>query len=235
MRRPFLSTHMDNFRSLVKATLKHTFLYDVLRNLRAWSRARRLPEISEALDTWALGPSSPDEVKQSTVKHYGERFHVTAFIETGTYEGDMVDAVKDSFRRIYSVELDSALFERAKSRFSFDDHITILRGDSGEVLPQLLGDLRVPTLFWLDAHYSRGITARGELETPIMKELESILHHDISGHVILIDDVRCFTGEHDYPTVEGVRQFVLSRRPELNFSVADDIIRIHPQEQRAKG
>jgi hypothetical protein len=218
---------IDNIRSLVKSTLKRTFLYELLRSFRMWNEARK-PAESKALDTWALGPSSSEEVKQSTVRQYGERFHVAVFIETGTYEGDMVDAVKTSFGRIYSVELDSALFERAKSRFGPDEHITILRGDSGDILPQLLGDLRVPGLFWLDAHYSRGITARGELETPIMRELNSILHHDVSGHVILIDDVRCFTGEHDYPTVEEVQQFVFSARPELNFRVADDIIRIHP-------
>ncbi|MEK6285225.1 MAG: hypothetical protein AABO57_05750 [Acidobacteriota bacterium] len=218
---------IDNIRSLVKSTLKRTFLYDLLRKFRMWNEARRPPE-SEASDTWGLGPSSTEEVKQSTVREYGERFNVAAFIETGTYEGEMVDAVKTSFSRIYSVELDSALFERAESRFTLYEHITILRGDSGDILPQLLRDLRVPSLFWLDAHYSHGITARGELETPIMRELESILHHDVSGHVILIDDVRCFTGEHDYPTVEEVQQFVFSTRPELKFSVADDIIRIHP-------
>lgn len=217
---------IDNIRSLVKSALKRTFLYEILRNLRIWNEARRHPE-SKWSKTWGLGPSSTDEVKQSTVRRYGERFHVAVFVETGTYEGEMVEAVKKSFQRIYSVELDSALFERAKSRFSFYEHITILRGDSGDILPQLLRDLRVPTLFWLDAHYSRGITARGELETPIMRELESILRHDVSGHVILIDDVRCFTGEHDYPTVEEVRQFVFSTRPEVQFSVADDIIRIH--------
>jgi hypothetical protein len=218
---------IDNIKAFVKSILKRTFLYGPLRSFRIWIQARKGLE-SKASETWGLGPSSTDEVKQSTVRQYGERFHLTAFIETGTYEGEMVEAVKTSFRAIYSVELDSALFERSKSRFALDEHITILRGDSSEILPQLLPELRVPSLFWLDAHYSRGITARGELETPIMRELESILHHDVSGHVILIDDVRCFTGEHDYPTVKEVQQFVFGARPELQFSVADDIIRIHP-------
>jgi len=219
---------MDKMRSVVKSILKRTCLYDLLRDFAIWRNEAKNRRKDKKSETWGLGPSPSEEVKQRTVRAYAERFHLTTFVETGTYEGEMVDAVKTCFKKIYSVELSSALFERAKDRFKLYEHITMLRGDSGEILPNLLSDLRSPVLFWLDAHYSHGVTARGDLETPILRELGALLHHEVSGHVILIDDARLFTGDHDYPTAEQVRQFVLSSRPELKFSIHDDIMRIHP-------
>ena len=44
----------------------------------------------------------------------------------------------------------------------------ILQGDSTDVLPEVVEKMDEPTLFWLDGHYSGGITASGEQETPIV-------------------------------------------------------------------
>jgi hypothetical protein len=87
----------------------------------------------------------------------------------------------------------------------------------------------------LDGHYSAGITARGDLDTPIMAELSAICDHPIDGHVILIDDARCFTGEDDYPTVDEVRDFVASRKPDHGFELALDIMRITPPPPNESG
>jgi hypothetical protein len=45
--------------------------------------------------------------------------------------------------------------------------ITVLQGDSGNVITRVMQEVFQPVLFWLDAHYSGGITARGELDSPI--------------------------------------------------------------------
>ncbi|PYT09203.1 MAG: hypothetical protein DMF60_03045 [Acidobacteria bacterium] len=223
---------MGIVKILVKSRLKQTPIYPLLNRLRLRAETKRRAEADSAvIAEWEhcgrLVPP-PDALKQRTVRQYGERFSLKSFVETGTFLGDMVDAVRGGFKTIYSIELDSALFEKAKTRFSTNKNIALFRGDSGDLLPQILRDLREPSLFWLDAHYSCGFTARGDLDTPILAELASILQHDIPGHVILVDDARCFNGEHDYPTIERLREFVLGRRPELAMKVEDDIIRIHP-------
>ena len=78
-----------------------------------------------------------------------------------------------------------------------------------------------------DGHYSAGITAKGDLETPIMQELEAILSHSIKNHVILIDDAREFTGMNDYPTVSQLKEFVAKSRPDYQVDLENDILRIH--------
>jgi hypothetical protein len=103
--------------------------------------------------------------------------------------------------------------------------VTILEGDSGVLLPDVLAERQEPCLFWLDGHYSAGVTARGDLETPILKELDAILSHPWPD-VVLVDDARCF-GQGDYPSIDGIRAMVADRRPKWSVSVADDIIRIH--------
>jgi hypothetical protein len=162
------------------------------------------------------------------VKEYAQKFNIETFVETGTYLGQMIDATKENFKEIVSIELDKNLFERAKNRFSGYKNITILQGDSSELLPGYIQNIRKPILFWLDAHYSAGFTAKGKLNTPIMKELESILIHPLNTeHVILIDDARHFNGGDDYPTLHELRQLAMNKNPNLILNVKDDIIRIH--------
>jgi len=135
--------------------------------------------------------------------------------------------MKKSFSKIISFELDQTLAAQAQKRFANDNHIQVVQGDSGKLLPDYLATIYEPCLFWLDGHYSGGITAKGTLETPIKNELTAILSHPVNGHVILIDDARCFTGENDYPTLDELKNFVAERKPNHKFSVEHDAIRIH--------
>lgn len=130
--------------------------------------------------------SPPHSIKQKTIKKYAKKYNIKTFIETGTYKGEMIEATKNIFKKIYSIELDNDLWTKAIEKFKDDKYIKILNGDSGEILPKLLKKINNPCIFWLDGHYSGGITARGELNTPIFKELEAVLNHKIKNHVILI-------------------------------------------------
>ena len=204
----------------LKQAIKRTLPDDVLklrRDLearRAWERQGR--------------PSPPPHiVKEELIKDYAKTFNTQILIETGTYLGDMVHAMKKSFSRIISFELDHDLAVQAQQRFANDPHIEIVEGDSGKLLDEHLATINEPCLFWLDGHYSGGITAKGALETPIKNELTAILSHPVNGHVILIDDARCFTGENDYPTLDELKNFVAERKPNHKFSVEHDAIRIH--------
>jgi len=170
----------------------------------------------------------PHIVKASILKQYAYKFSTEIFIETGTYRGDMILEMKHFFNQIYSIELDKNLYLRAEEKFDNTTNIYILQGDSSMILPDLLNKIEKKCLFWLDAHYSGGITARGNLDTPIMLELKSIFSHKIKDHIILIDDARCFNGSHNYPTIQDLRNFVKKERPDnWVFEIRDDIIRIH--------
>jgi hypothetical protein len=141
----------------------------------------------------------------------------------------MVHAVKDTFRTVISIELEPLLYERAKQMFSPYPHVSIIFGDSGEVLPNILARIKQPCLFWLDGHWTGGPikAARGKLETPIRQELHHIFQHSVKDHVILIDDARLFVGENDYPTLEQLREFVKTYDSSMSFQLENDIIRIH--------
>ncbi len=134
-----------------------------------------------------------------TVAAYGRAFGLKTLVETGTYLGDMVEAQRLRFDRLISIELSQDLYKAARSRFAHAKNVTILRGDSGELMPSIVAGLEGPALFWLDGHYSAGITARGSLETPVQRELEAVLGSKTGYHVILVDDARCF-GSGDFPT-----------------------------------
>jgi hypothetical protein len=162
------------------------------------------------------------------IEEYQKQFGYSIFIETGTYLGDMVEAQKNNFQRIISIELDQHLYQRAKRKFAEDEHITIYQGDSSRVLPQIMSAVKEPAIFWLDGHYSAGITAKGDKETPIYGELEAIFNDSSLPHVLLIDDARLFTGEGDYPNIEYLSDFIKKRAQSYEILVKDDIIRSLP-------
>lgn len=169
---------------------------------------------------------APHYVKQDIIDQYGKKYSCKALVETGTYLGDMIEAQRNDFNQLYSVELNEALHADAVNRFKNFPHITILKGDSGEVLFNLVPKLTHKTLFWLDGHYSGGITSSGDVECPIYKELDAIFNNNSLEHIILIDDARCFNGTHDYPTMLELEKYVADKNAAYKIKVDADIIRI---------
>jgi hypothetical protein len=90
--------------------------------------------------------------------------------------------------------------------------------------------LSQPALFWLDAHYSEGVTARGDKDTPIYEELHLILNAGDIGHVIIIDDARCFGTDPAYPSKEELVEFIRSKKSNVDIAVLDDSIIITPKQ-----
>lgn len=210
--------------SVLEKVISNTRLYDWV------SDSRHKKELYQWVEKFRPCPP-PHLIKQSVVKEYARRFSLETLIETGTYLGFMVRSTRSVVRRVYSIELDETLYRRAKKKFSNDEYITILQGDSGEVLSELLTSIHEPCLFWLDAHYSSGAmfkTGKGKLLTPIISELQYILTHEKAQyHVILIDDAREFTGENDYPRIKEIEVLVQKLQPSFVLEVMEDIIRLH--------
>jgi len=169
----------------------------------------------------------PSEMKQWIVGQYARKYGLNTLIETGTYEGDMVKAMRGRFRVIHSIEIFEPLYWKAVEKFRKFDYIHLHYGDSENLLPAILEKVGEPILFWLDAHYSGKGTGRGNIDSPILRELKCIFAHPVRNHVILIDDARLFGKENGFPTLNEIKEFVKRNHPCAEFIVKDDIIRIH--------
>lgn len=167
----------------------------------------------------------PHIVKQITIGEYQDKYNYSVFVETGTYLGDMVEAQKKRFKKLYSIELGVDLFNEATRRFKRDENVTILQGDSGIVLSKIMSEISEPAIFQLDGHYSSGITAKGDKDCPIVEELNAIFENKGYNHVLLIDDARCFTGDGDYPTIDRLTEYIKSKNDNYQVEVKNDIIR----------
>ena len=135
-------------------------------------------------------------------------------IETGTYKGAMLDSCKGIFNKLYSIELDLKLFNLALEKYQDEPKIHNIQGDSGVELKKLINNINEPCVFWLDGHYSGGVTARSNIDTPISNEIKAIFNHKINNHIILIDDARLFDGTNDYPTLQHLKEIVGKFDPE---------------------
>jgi hypothetical protein len=202
----------------------------LFQNSFLWPPLRAAKDVLDGV-LWCLTGNPippPPIIKRRLVTRTGALYGCRTLVETGTFLGDMAFAQRHKYFQIISIELQPELFTRATARLKRYPNIQILEGDSSTVLPAILETLPGPVLFWLDAHYSGGITAKGPLETPIHAELSTILSQSNLHRVILIDDARCFDGSSDYPTLNQLRHQV-SQHPEFEMTVAEDIIRILPR------
>jgi hypothetical protein len=209
--------------AFVTALPPYRFVERLVQHLQRRAKERAL------IQAWRRSGSPvppPHLYKQKLLTRYASRHRLATLVETGTYLGDMIFALRHRFRTIISIELSTELCERAQQRLREFPHVSIIQGDSSRVLPDILEGLKAPTLFWLDGHYSAGNTALGDRETPVSAEVDAILRHPVKGHVVLIDDARNFDGTHDYPTLTALRDYVHRVFPQADFSVKDDIIRI---------
>lgn len=170
----------------------------------------------------------PHAVKQAVVRALAARHGLRVLVETGTFMGDMVAAMREDFARIVSIELSPQLHARAAARFAGDPRIALIEGDSGGALAGVLATLAEPALFWLDGHYSAGQTARGATDTPVREELAAIFAARELPHVVLIDDARLFGRDPAYPSLDALRALLRERRPAYTLEVEADIIRLLP-------
>lgn len=168
----------------------------------------------------------PHVYKQSVIKELAKKFGIEEIVETGTFKGDMIEALKKRFKKLSSIELSEFYYKNALVKFKKDKHVNIIWGDSGREIKKMLKTLKNPVLFWLDGHFSGGKTAKAKVNTPVLQELESILKHKVKNHIILIDDARLFNGKDDYPKMSHIKKMIKGMNYQLN--VKDDIIRITP-------
>jgi hypothetical protein len=164
------------------------------------------------------------------------RLELAVFIETGTFEGDSVAAVRPSFRELHTCELSPELHAAATQRFADDPAVHCHLGSS----PNRLRDLAAshahhPVMYWLDAHWcSAAQTAGQESQCPLLEELEAIapLHPE---SIVWIDDARYFMAPppapleaRGWPTFQQVLERLQSLSSHHHLVFANDTILFHP-------
>ncbi len=169
----------------------------------------------------------PDVLKETVIQAYQQRFLLNMLIETGTYKGTMVEAQKDFFQKIVSIEPNPQLCQAARKKFKKYAHVEIIEGGYAEVISTLIPVLEKSALFWLDACYSSQTNTENGGEYLIYKELYPILKSKFH-HIVLIDNARHFVGQGDYPTLLALESFVKQTRPSCRMEVKDDLIRLTP-------
>src|SRR5664280_2600750 len=121
--------------------------------------------------------------------------NLVAAVETGTYLGDSALALRGFFPEVWSIELSEPLFTAAKERYGGRPGMHFVHGRSEEVLPSILERIDGASLFWLDGHWSGGLTSGSDHECPILDEISAIDASPFASEsCILIDDARLFLG-----------------------------------------
>ena len=142
------------------------------------------------------------------------------FFETGTHKGGGVNlALKCGFPYIVSLEILSKFHEAAEEKFSeriAEGRIRLVQGDSGKVFGNEIAKLKSVATFWLDAH---------KRQTTLYKELHALKEAGVTGHTVLIDDVRMFgpdgNGWGKGVTKEEIERLLREINPDYQITLED--------------
>jgi hypothetical protein len=155
---------------------------------------------------------APHFVKMRVLKRWGGS---NTWIETGTFLGHTSKALSEFAAHVYTIEPDPELYDQAKKSLKQFKNVTTIHGLSEEKLDTLIGNLSQEEMkdvsFWLDGHFSSGITFQGPIDTPIVLELGLIAERltTLGNITVFVDDIRCFDPDNpEYSTY-----------PDLNFLV----------------
>lgn len=181
-----------------------------------------------SIQTWkskGYTQPSPRSVKISCMTR--NSFHPGTWIETGTYYGDTAAVLSKLASHVYTIEPEPTLFRKASLRFSDTPNVEVVLGLSEEQLPGILEKVSGDVNFWLDGHFSQGVTHKGPVETPIIEELRIIEKHleRLQSVSVLVDDVRLFVQGHrhspSYPPLDYLVDW--ARRNHLVWHIEHDI------------
>jgi hypothetical protein len=201
---------------------KHPEISDFISN------KLQLTQFENQLSQWqsqGFSMPCPPIVKQSVLQRNG--FSNSVWIETGTYLGDTTLFLSKISNFVHSIEPENKLFLNAQIRFKDFENVNLIHGSSEDVFPDLLSKINGNVNFWLDGHYSAGITYKGKNDTPIKEELISISQfiNNFEKICVCIDDIRCFDPSNPdyatYPEVDFLIEFAKDNN--LKWHIEHDI------------
>jgi hypothetical protein len=172
-----------------------------------------------------FAPPSPYYVKQVVLARNGIRG--ATWVETGTYLGGTAKRLAKIASKVYTIEPEPKLYAAAKKLLESKPNVEPIHGLSEDVFPTLLPKLSGDVCFWLDGHYSAGITHKGPQDCPVVEELAAISGNlaGMSKVVVMIDDIRCFDPRKPafsgYPSVDVPVDW--ARANHFTWSIEHDI------------
>ena len=174
----------------------------------------------------------PNDEKRAFIRSMGKLRPASVLVETGTFQGETIEALRGDFTRLITIELFEPLYAAAREKFRGDTHVEPYLGDSAVLLPGIIRDIPQPIVFWLDGHYSGPGTAHENI-CPVLAELDAIFARNREDDIILIDDARLFGWRQGYPSKGNIRSRVATRRPGATVKISSDIIAIIRAEEAA--
>ena len=201
------------FKLLIKKFLPKQLIKFALyyRIIKIWSKTNFLE-------------NAPQHIKELVFEKYG--IINSPWIQTGTFLGKTTNFLKERYSHLYTIEPEVSLYNNALERFN-GKNVTLYNDTSENVLPKLLKNLSGNLNFWLDGHYSEGITFKGKKNCPVEDELNAIEINLVNFNqiTILIDDVRCFLPQNtrysDYPSINYLVDW--ARRLNMSWRIENDI------------
>jgi hypothetical protein len=121
-----------------------------------------------------------DQFIEAELRRLVDRWAVRTIVETGTSDGASARAFADMGPSVVTIEI-----EPSRRTIWTLGNVRQLVGDSPRVLANILGELRSPILFYLDAHW-------GGEHSPLLEELAAIAAAELPapGPVIAIHDFK---------------------------------------------
>ncbi|WP_374823645.1 hypothetical protein [Aerosakkonema sp. BLCC-F183] len=172
------------------------------------------------------------------VAQLGAEFRIINFVETGTAYGGTALWASQQFKNVFTVEYCQEIYEQTVKNFHHIENIEFRFGDSRTELTKIVTRLESASFFWLDAHWSGGITYGENDECPLLEEIDIINKSEFE-NFILIDDARLFTSPpmpphriEQWPDITAVLNALHSGRSDRYIIIIEDVIIAVPQSAK---
>jgi hypothetical protein len=152
----------------------------------------------------------------------------TIWVETGTLVGDTAKYLSKVSKFVYTLEPSEKYYNLSVKNLTKCKNVKIYNDTSENKLKDILEIIKPNSevCFWLDGHWSGGDTFKGETDTPILSELDTIEKYlnKFSKLNILIDDFRIFDIGNNvdiYPSKEVLIEYAAKNN--LKWRITRDI------------
>lgn len=163
----------------------------------------KLKELAKWSNKYLFSFPIPPSVKESTLLRHGIKDSI--WIETGTFMGRTTAFLASKFPLVHTIEPSNYCLKIARINLNNFKNIIFHEGTSEECLQVILNDINKDVCFWLDGHFSGGISFEAETFTPIKNELATIERNlkNFKSVVICIDDISSsLIDKEHYPPLE---------------------------------
>lgn len=176
-------------------------------------------------------------IDEELAKSLRQSLSLERAVETGSYLGEGARRLAASFAQVITIELSEEFAGKARANLCDVPHAEVVQGHSAKVLGRL--PKGVPTLWFLDGHWSGGATAGAEDECPVLEELAAIAGGS-PDDVVVIDDARLFAAAppppHDpkqWPELVAVMDRLRELWPQHHVTLLNDQVVAVPRRAKA--